>query len=120
MDGFAVRFDDLGEKGGTLNLSGIIAAGDSVPKDPIKEGQCIEIMTGAPTPVNADAVVPIELVSVDGKEVSFKECPKMGANIRKAGEDFKKGMNVLQSGDQINTQHIMPLAALGIDQITVY
>ncbi len=120
MDGFAVRLSDLKEEGGTLALAGIIAAGDAVPEKPIQAGQCIEIMTGAPVPVGAEAVVPIELVDVKDKEISFKTRPDMGANIRLAGEDFKKGMDVLTAGETIEVQHIMPLAALGVDKIEVY
>jgi molybdopterin molybdotransferase len=120
MDGFAIRLVDLNEDGGTLVKSGIIAAGDSVPKDSLQAEKCVEIMTGAPTPSGAEAVVPIELVTVQGDQVSFKSCPKMGNNIRLAGEDFKKGMAVLTAGEPIQVQHIMPLAALGIDKIEVY
>ncbi len=66
MDGFAVQLSDLDVDGGALKKSGMIAAGDAVPDAEIKEGTCIEIMTGAPTPPGADAVVPVELVEVVG------------------------------------------------------
>ena len=98
MDGFAVRRDDLNEQGGTLIKSGMVAAGDRAPSDAIQTGHCIEIMTGAPTPPEATAVVPIERVEVNGDKITFKEKPSMRANIRRAGEDFKKGMSVLKSG----------------------
>lgn len=120
MDGFAVRLCDLKEEGGVLTKSGTIAAGDSVPKESVQAGQCMEIMTGAPVPSGAEAVVPIELVDVQGDKILFKEQPEMGANIRLAGEDFEKGNDVLKAGEQIQVQHIMPLAALGIDKVEVY
>ncbi len=120
MDGFAVRLDDLNEDGGILTKSGMVAAGGSAPKKAIQPGQCIEIMTGAPTPPGVEAVVPIELVEVQGDEISFKAQPEMGANIRRAGEDFKRGMEVLGAGQVIHPQHIMPLAALGIDKVSVF
>ncbi len=120
MDGFAVRLDDLNVDGGTLTKFGLIAAGDSVPEEAIHAGQCVEIMTGAPTPPGADAVVPVELVKVNGDDVSFTAQPEMGSNIRRAGEDFKQGMAVLKAGQGIYPQHIMPLAALGIDKVEVY
>jgi len=120
MDGFAVRLDDLGADGGCLRKAGMIAAGDVATNTEIEAGTCVEIMTGAPTPSGADAVVPVELVEIDGDEVHFKAKPDMGANIRRAGEDFQKGMEVLKVGQTIHPQHIMPLAALGIDKIEVY
>lgn len=120
MDGFAVCLDDFDENGSTLKKVGVIAAGDAVPNAKIKAGTCIEIMTGAPTPLGAGAVVPIELVEIDGEDVRFKNKPDKGANIRRAGEDFQKGMKVLKVGQRIEPQHIMPLAALGIDKVDVY
>lgn len=120
MDGFAVRRSDLGSDGGVLIKIGVIAAGDAVPEGNVLEGQCIEIMTGAPAPPWAEAVVPVELVEVKGDEVHFKALPGLGANIRRAGEDFKKGMEVIKAGQYIHPQHIMPLAALGVDEVEVY
>lgn len=120
MDGFAVQIGDLAEDGGVLTKFGMIAAGDAVPKERLQSGQCIEIMTGAPIPSGAEAVVPVELVEVNGTQVRFNTPPEIGANIRRTGEDFKKGMEVLKAGQIIHPQHIMPLAALGIDKIEVY
>lgn len=120
MDGFALRLDDLAEDGGILKRSGMITAGDAVPEAGIEAGTCVEIMTGAPVSPGAEAVVPVELVDVQGEEVNFKARPEVGANIRRAGEDFKKGMDVLKAGQIIYPQHIMPLATLGIDKIEVY
>ncbi|GJL85407.1 MAG: molybdopterin molybdenumtransferase MoeA [Micavibrio sp.] len=120
MDGFAVRIGDLGNNGGVLNRVSMVAAGDSVPDEPLHAGECTEIMTGAPVPPGTEAVVPVELVEVNDDQVRFKVQPEMGANIRRAGEDFKKGMDVLRAGQVIYPQHIMPLAALGIDKVEVY
>ncbi len=120
MDGFAVRLCDLAEEGGILIKSAVIAAGDAVPTAEIQAGHCVEIMTGAPTPPGAEAVVPIELVEVQGNQIIFKASPDMGVNIRKAGEDFQKGMSVLSAGQTIYPQHTMPLAALGIAEVCVY
>ena len=120
MDGFAVRCSDFDDTDGVLQKMGMIAAGDAVPKSRIQAGQCLEIMTGAPVPPGADAIVPVELVEVNGNQVSFKSQPETGAHIRTAGEDFRKNMNVLKAGQIIHPQHIMPLATLGIDKINVY
>ena len=120
MDGFALRREDLAENGGVLTQLGLIVAGDTVPDNVVQAGFCVEIMTGAPVPPQANAVVPVELVERYGDQIRFKYKPKMGANIRYAGEDFKKGMTVLKAGQIIHPQHIMPLATLGIDKLTVY
>lgn len=120
MDGFAVRLADLGENGGALTCTGTIAAGDAVSVEPVQVGQCVEIMTGALLLLGADAVVPVELTEFQNGQVVFKARPKPGDNIRKAGEDFRKGAEVLKAGQMIHPQYIMPLAALGIDQIKVY
>jgi molybdopterin molybdotransferase len=119
MDGFAVRLSDLKDSGGVLRKSGIVAAGDPVPEKNIKPGTCVQIMTGAPLPPGAEAVVPVENVKIDGENILFAARPVPGANIRKAGEDFKKGADVLKAGQIIHPQHVMPLAALGIGAIEV-
>jgi molybdopterin molybdotransferase len=120
MDGFAIRRDGLEEDGGALINTGLIAAGDPVPDVPLNSGECIEIMTGAPMPPGADAVVPVENIEVNSDRVTIKKTPDAGDHIRYAGADFKAGMDVLSSGDLIHPQHIMPLAALGVDKVHVY
>lgn len=124
MDGFAVRMCDLeGASEGTpiiLEKSGVIAAGDPVPEEALMAGKCIHIMTGAPVPKGADAVVPIENVDVQDSKITFNSVPKPMANIRKAGEDFQKGDEILKTGDTLGVTHILPLATLGISRIRVF
>lgn len=124
MDGFAVILFDLAgaseDSPVQLQKSGVIAAGDAVAEEPLQAGKCIHIMTGAPVPPAANAVVPIELVTVKEDVIEFTAPPALNANIRKAGEDFKKGMKVLEIGQRIGPQHIMPLATLGIVEVKVY
>lgn len=124
MDGFAVCMCDLeGASEETpvfLEKSGVIAAGDPVPEEALMAGKCIHIMTGAPVPKGADAVVPIENVDVQDSKITFKSVPKLMANIRRAGEDFQKGDEILKSGDALGVTHILPLATLGISQLRVF
>lgn len=125
MDGFAVRRQDLEkaslENSVVLKKASIIAAGDAVPTQKLEWGCCAHIMTGAPIPPEADAVVPIELVSFDGEnEVVFSAYPDDHANIRFAGEDFKKDEVILEKGDRIKPEMILPLATLGIHEISVF
>jgi molybdopterin molybdotransferase len=77
-------------------------------------------MTGAPLPAGTEAIVPIENVRLDKNQVTFSEKPKAGQHIRRAGEDFKKGTLLLSPGTRVTAAHIMPLATLGIAQITVF
>lgn len=124
MDGFAVRMCDLEgaseEAPVVLEKSGVIAAGDPVPEETLMAGKCIHIMTGAPVPKGADAVMPIENVDVQDSKITFKSVPKLMANIRRAGEDFQKGDEILKSGDALGVTHILPLATLGISQLRVF
>ena len=123
MDGFAVRAEDLSHASAAhpvpLVSVGIIAAG-TTPAAALKPGQCMEIMTGAPVPQGADTVVPVEVVEVFGERIVFRETPKPGAHIRRAGEDFQKGDVVLNTGDRLGPQHILPLATLGIGSVPVH
>lgn len=124
MDGFAVRMCDLVGAGQdtpvVLEKSGVIAAGDPVPEEALMDRKCIHIMTGAPVPKGTDAVVPIENVDVQDSKITFKSVPKPMANIRRAGEDFQKGDEILKAGDALGVTHILPLATLGISRLRVF
>lgn len=124
MDGFAVRICDLegaSESASViLEKSGVIAAGDPVPEEAIMAGKCMHIMTGAPVPKGADAVVPIENVDVQDQKITFKSIPKLMANIRCAGEDFQKGDEILKASDTLGVVHILPLATLGVSRLRVF
>lgn len=126
MDGYAVRFSDtMGAskvKPRTLEVICDIKAGDS-PKAFLKEKQAARIMTGAIIPKGADSVIMVEdTLRIAGKEKLvqiFKEV-KRGDNIRKKGEDIKKGELVIPCGKELNPAHIGILASLGMSRINVY
>lgn len=124
MDGFAVRLEDLADASDTspvqLKKAGIIAAGESSNPITVEKGTCWHIMTGALLPVGAEAIVPVENVVIDGDLITFKAKAIVGQHIRYAGEDFKKGASLLSRGDKIGVAHILPLATLGISEITVF
>lgn len=124
MDGFALRAGDLAGAAGhtpvALDMIGHIAAGDSTPFAPLSQGQCYEIMTGAPLPAGCDAVVPVERTEVGAdKKVLFRAAPGPGENIRRAGEDFTAGDPVFGKGHLLNAGHILTLATLGIGKVRV-
>src|SRR3989338_456214 len=128
MDGYAVRAVDTKDASKdqpvTLQIIEDLPAG-YVAKKSVKRGQTIRIMTGAPMPKGADAVIMVEETErqeARGKrqEVKvFKEA-KVGDNVRKAGEDFKKGDIVLRKGITIRPAEIGMLAAVGKSNIYVY
>lgn len=124
MDGYALRAADLdGASMDTpvrLPCNTIIAAGDCV-EAPLPTGHCAEIMTGAPVPDGADAVVPIELTQRESPGwVSFANPEGEARHIRAAGEDIGQGDIVLQAGQALRAGHILPLASLGIGAVDCY
>jgi len=128
MDGYAVRAVDTKDASKdqpvTLQIIEDLPAG-YVAKKSVKRGQTIRIMTGAPMPNGADAVIMVEETErqeARGKrqEVKvFKEA-KVGDNVRKAGEDFKKGDIVLRKGMTIRPAEIGMLAAVGKPNVYLY
>ena len=128
MDGYAVRAvatkDASKDQPVALQIIEDLPAGYTAKKS-VKRGQTIRIMTGAPMPKGADAVIMVEETErqeARGKrqEVKvFKEA-KVGDNVRKAGEDFKKGDIVLRKGMTIRPAEIGMLAAVGKPNVYLY
>ena len=119
MDGYAVRLADL-EKSLTLSVAGKSFAG--IPFQGSWPAQsAIRIMTGAMIPEGADAVVMQEQVNINEDEtITFSELPKINQNIRRIGEDVKKGDIVLTQGDELNAVSLPLLASLGISEVKCY
>jgi molybdopterin molybdotransferase len=128
MDGYAVRVDDVQKAGRdlpvTLNVVADIAAGH--PSDVvIGPGQAARIMTGAPVPAGADAVVPVEATdeSVRGgalpAQVKVFSSSDRGGHIRPAAGDIRRGQKALSAGAVIRPAEIALMAALGVTQARV-
>ncbi|HAH32151.1 MAG TPA: molybdopterin molybdenumtransferase MoeA [Elusimicrobia bacterium] len=111
VDGYAVRSADLAENR-ELNCAGLIQAGCAF-KGGLRRGECVKIMTGAPVPPGADAVVMVECTSERNGLVKFEKGIKKGANIALRGEDIKKGKKIFSRGIVISISHIAALAAVG-------
>ena len=79
----------------------------------VPAGACVKIMTGAPVPPGADAVVMVEETSEKDGLVRFSSGIKKGANIARRAEDIKKGQLILKRGTVIKISHIAALAAAG-------
>jgi len=127
MDGFAVRGADLvaaaADRPVALAVVGEVAAGSSA--DPaLASGQAVRIMTGAPMPSDADAVVPVEdtLEGFDarvGGTVRVVAPPRPGGDVRVAGADARVGDTVLPAGVEIGALQLSAIAAAGVGTLRV-
>jgi molybdopterin molybdotransferase len=121
MDGFAVRVGDVAGVPVVLPVSGESAAGGPAP-GALAGGAAMRIMTGAPLPDGADAVVPVEWTGgwADGTTVRVDRAPDAGAHVRRAGEDVGAGETVLTSGTSLTSRHVALLAAVGCADVPVH
>ena len=102
MDGFAVR---SGPAGRALRIVGESRAG-APSAVPVGDGEAVSISTGAALPDGADAVLQIELVTVDGDRVTLDDEVDPGRNVRPAGDDLRAGATVLPAGTRIGAAEI--------------
>jgi molybdopterin molybdotransferase len=116
MDGFAVRADDTRlaspDAPRRLKILEDLPAG-AVTGTVVGEGEAIRIMTGAPLPEGADAVVMVEDTRETADGVKILKPVRAGENVRPAGESVRKGESVLPAGTLLRPQEIGMLAALG-------
>ena len=123
MDGFAVQAADTVDAGAdhpaVLRITETLPAG-YVATRPLVAGEAVKIMTGAPVPQGADAVVQSELTEEAGQEVRIFESVKPGKNIRRSGEDVIAGDRVLAAGTVLGPAEMGLLASLGRPEVSVY
>ena len=124
MDGYAVQTSALKnastETPVTLQVTGQVQAGQ-LARTPVTPSTVVRIMTGAPLPEGADAVVPYELTDESQRlaagrelsEVALYQRPQRGENVRPAGEDVRRGSVVLKQGQVLDPPAIGMLASLG-------
>ncbi|MFD1376691.1 gephyrin-like molybdotransferase Glp [Micrococcus antarcticus] len=123
MDGYAVRSEDTAEAPIALEVVGEVPAGSGW--DPrLEPGQCVKIMTGAPIPTDADAVVRIEDTSAaadgwDAATVQIHGPVPAGKDIRRSGEDKAAGDLVAYAGEQLTAARLSALAAAGASKLSV-
>ena len=116
MDGYAYKWI---EEQNEYTNDGIIPAGEP-SNEPLEEGHCIAIMTGAPLPNGADTVIPVELTGKEGQNIVFERLPKKNSNVAYKAEDIKKDSMILKKGSMIRTQDIAFIVASGYSKIKVY
>jgi molybdopterin molybdotransferase len=123
MDGYALRSVDIRgasrERPAVLKVIEDIPAG-AIPQKRVGKGQAARIMTGAPVPEGADAVMRMEDTEKDGQSVRIFTEALAGQDIRLAGEDVRPGETVISRGHMIRPAEIGMLAALGRSFIFVY
>jgi molybdopterin molybdotransferase len=124
MDGFAVIASDCRQASETkpsiLRIIGEASAGNVFTRK-VSAGQTVRVMTGGVIPRGADAVVPIEhVVEVKGGEVRFTHPVTPRQYIRAAGEDIRRGGQILKKGDRLTPASLGVLAALGHRQVRVF
>jgi molybdopterin molybdotransferase len=123
MDGYAVRAVDIrgasGENHISLKVIEDLPAG-ALPRESVAQGKAIRIMTGAPIPPGADAVVMVEDTEKAGDDVKVFRGVPPGENIRRAGEDVKAGDRVISRGSVIRAAEVGMLASVGKAFVYVY
>ena len=122
MDGYAVVTEDVA--GATAEQPVLLPVAEDIPAgrtDPLtlKPGTAHRIMTGAPLPTGATAVVPVEATNAATDTVEIRTGAKSGQHIRRAGEDVTSGTTVLRAGQVLTPAALGLAAALGLGALTV-
>ena len=115
MDGYAVA---VGDAGGTVDVLGEIAAGQD-PSGSVRRGCCYEIMTGAPCPPGAEAVVQKEQVHRSGNVVTLPERIDAGQHIAPRASECPAGRTVLHPGQTISPLGVAVMASCGKHSVRV-
>lgn len=119
MDGYAINTADLsGDGPWMMAVTDRILAGDGRPRS-LQRETAMRILTGAPLPDGADAVVMQESVRRDGNRIILRKRPAPGAHIRRVGEDMRAGDVVLPDGQYLGPREVAVAAAAGADELRV-
>ncbi|MDV7352556.1 molybdopterin molybdotransferase MoeA [Rhodococcus oxybenzonivorans] len=118
MDGYAVDAASITTVPVMLPVRGVIAAG---PAEPVTHlpGTAYRIMTGAPVPPGADAIVPVEDTVTSDGEVRIEKTRSAGEFVRERGSDVRAGTLLLAAGSILAARHIAVLAAVGLQRVSV-
>jgi molybdopterin molybdotransferase len=114
-DGYAVRASES-TAGARLPCIGEIKAGDALTQS-LQKGTCLQIMTGAPVPPDADAVVMIEYTTRDKDLIHFQQTATKGQNIVPAGSETSKDQSLLQTGTRLGYAELGLAAQIGATQL---
>jgi molybdopterin molybdotransferase len=121
-DGYAVRCAGLAgpyDGGRSLRLAGEIRAGKSLERT-LQPGECAAIMTGAPVPEGADAVVMREFVHTEGDCVTFERSASLGENIVSRGSEAREGQLLSSPGARLGYAELALAAQVGSAEVRVH
>ena len=119
MDGFACKFNPDASYPLSLNIIGLQAASGHNENRAVGAGEAVRIMTGAPMPPGADAILPIERCDVDGDTVRLLDAPKPHF-VRKKGENLRRGDVALAQGQHLTPSRVGLCATMGHATVPVY
>ncbi|HVK13346.1 MAG TPA: gephyrin-like molybdotransferase Glp [Gemmataceae bacterium] len=122
MDGYAVRAEDT-FGADAYNPLPLTMVGEALPARPlageVRPGQAARVMTGAPVPAGADAVLPAEAAEERDSRVLVREPVSPGRHVGRVGEDVARGREVLAAGRRLRPQDVGLLAAIGVGRAGV-
>jgi molybdopterin molybdotransferase len=120
-DGFAVRAAEVKSVPAHLHCIGEIKAGASGEHSAlvVREGECVEIMTGAPVPTGADAVVMVEFTERTGDAVTVQRSVAAGENVVAKGAEARCGAVMVSRGTRVNHTVVAIAAAIGCAEVAV-
>jgi len=122
MDGYAVRVEDASHA--TSEHPVVLPVAEDIPAGrtdilSLKPGTVHRIMTGAPVPAGANAIVPVEDTDGGVHTVAIRKIGPAGKHIRRAGEDVAPGTTVLRKGQVVNAAMLGLISALGMTELPV-
>lgn len=122
MDGYAIQAEET-SGAGTFNPLSFKVVGQSMPGEPftgqIEKGQVVRIMTGAPIPIGADAVIPVEYTTENETGIEITAPIPPAKNIGRTGEDVAVGDCLFATGRQLRPQDVGLLASIGKTDVSV-
>ena len=119
MDGYAVRAEDTTGTPVELRVTGEVRAGSISSEESLAPGTAVRIMTGAPVPEGANAIVPVEVTEESGDVVRILESVEAGRHVRPAGDDVDTGQLVVPAGTELGPGELALVASLGLSPVPV-
>ncbi|MCM3662236.1 molybdopterin molybdotransferase MoeA [Georgenia satyanarayanai] len=123
LDGYALRAGDVAAAAPSspvvLRVLDEIRAG-SVERTRLPAGACVRIASGAPLPVEADAVVPVEQTDRGAAKVEVRTAAAAGENVNRRAQDVRAGEVVLPAGERVGARQVALLSAVGRGRVTVH
>ena len=119
MDGIAIAHADFAAGTRAFPIQAVQYAGDVAGT--LRAGHCIEIMTGAPMPANADCVIPVERITVEGGEARIEDGYEVreGQNIHPRASDHARGAYLLSPGKRLTSLDAAVVASAGLTAVEV-